>query len=160
VPTTARWTHIAVPVRDIDASVDWYTSHTPLTLIARRHDAAGQGAWLADPATTEAPMVLVLVCMDAEHDRPPVATMAPFAHIGIELPERADVDRMAARGVAEGCLRWEAQELPVPIGYICALADPDGNMVEFSHGQNVEAITNQVWASGQVAGNGPRPTDD
>jgi catechol 2,3-dioxygenase-like lactoylglutathione lyase family enzyme len=157
VPTQPRRTHIAVPVRDVDVSVDWYTSHTPLTLIARRHDAAGESAWLADPATTSAPFVLVLVSMDADRDRPSLATLAPFAHIGIELPARADVDAVAARGAAEGCLAWEAQELPPPVGYICALTDPDGNMIEFSHDQQVESIANEVWSTGQVAGNGPRP---
>lgn len=157
VPTSPRWTHIAVPVRDIDTSVDWYVSHTPLCLVARRHDRDGQSAWLADPATTAAPMVLVLVTMDADAASPPTATLAPFAHIGIELPTRADVDAMAARGATEGCLAWQATELPPPVGYICALTDPDGNMIEFSHDQGVESITNEVWSSGMVAGNGPRP---
>lgn len=156
MPATARWTHIAIPVRDVDAAIEWYTAHTPLTLIARRHDDLGQSAWLGDPATTAAPFVLVLVSMDAERDEPPAATMAPFAHIGIELPSREAVDEMASRGAAEGSLRWEAQELPPPVGYICALVDPDGNMVEFSFDQGVESIANDVWASGEVAGNGPR----
>jgi hypothetical protein len=26
------------------------------------------------------------------------------------------------------------------VGYICALADPDGNLVEFSFGQDVAAV--------------------
>lgn len=156
VLTSPRWTHIAVPVRDIDRSVAWYIDYTPLTLIARRHDDDGEGAWLADPATTAAPFVLVLVAMDADSDGPPVATMAPFAHIGIELPSRADVDDIAARGAAADCLAWEARRLPPPVGYICALTDPDGNMVEFSFDQQVEQIAAEVWTSGEVAGNGPR----
>jgi catechol 2,3-dioxygenase-like lactoylglutathione lyase family enzyme len=156
VPTSPRWTHIALPVRDVDASIEWYTAHTPLTLIARRHDDDGESAWLADRATEQAPMVLVLVAMDSGRDQPPVATMAPFAHIGIELPTRADVDAIAARGAAAGNLAWPVQDLPDPVGYICALTDPDGNMIEFSHGQGVEEITDEVWATGTVAGNGPR----
>lgn len=157
VPSSPRWTHIALPVHDIDASIAWYVGYTPLTLVARRHDDQGQSAWLADPATTAAPMVLVLVAMDADADRGPVATLGPFAHIGIELPSREGVDEIAARGDEAGCLAWEAQQLPPPVGYICALTDPDGNMVEFSFDQHVETITNEVWSTGEVAGNGPRP---
>ncbi len=156
MPSAPRWTHIALPVRDIDASIDWYTAHTPLTLIARRHDDDGESAWLADRATEQAPMVLVLVAMDSARDQPPVATMAPFAHIGIELPSRDDVDAIAARGAAAGTLAWPAQYLPDPVGSICALTDPDGNMVEFSHDQRVEELANEVWSTGAVAGNGPR----
>jgi catechol 2,3-dioxygenase-like lactoylglutathione lyase family enzyme len=157
VPNSPRWTHIALPVRDLAASIDWYTAHTPLTPIARRHDDQGESAWLADPATASAPMVLVLVCMDADRDEPPTATMAPFAHIGIELGSRGAVDEIAERGAEAGCLAWEAQELPPPVGYVCALTDPDGNMVEFSFDQHVETIANEVWSTGEIAGNGPRP---
>jgi hypothetical protein len=28
-------------------------------------------------------------------------------------------------------------DLPDPIGYICMVKDPDGNTIEFSHGQQV-----------------------
>jgi lactoylglutathione lyase len=156
VPTSPRWTHIALPVRDVERSIEWYTSRTPLTLVARRHDDEGESAWLADRATEAAPMVLVLVAMDAARAAPPVATLAPFAHIGIELPSRADVDAMAARGAADGNLAWPTQDLPDPVGYVCALTDPDGNMIEFSHGQQVEEITNEVWSTGTIAGNGAR----
>lgn len=102
-------------------------------------------------------MILVLVSMDADRDEPPSPKLAPFAHLGIELPARVDVDAVAARGDEAGCLAWEPTDLPAPVGYICALTDPDGNMVEFSHHQGVEEIAAQAWANGEVAGNGPRP---
>jgi catechol 2,3-dioxygenase-like lactoylglutathione lyase family enzyme len=71
--------------------------------------------------------------------------LAPFAHLGIELPTRAAVDDIAARGRAEGCLAWEPEELGPPVGYVCALTDPDGNMVEFSFDQGVFAKVREVW---------------
>ena len=37
-PTSARWTHIALRVDDIDATIDWYCEHTPLVLLDRRED--------------------------------------------------------------------------------------------------------------------------
>ncbi len=157
MPSVPRWTHVALPVRDVDRSIDWYAEFTPLKLISRRHDADGEAAWLGDPATVAAPMILVLVAMDATAHEPPTATLAPFAHLGVELPTRDAVDEVAARGALAGCLAWETADLPEPVGYICALTDPDGNMVEFSHGQRVEEIAHDVWRTGRVAGNGPRP---
>ena len=35
-------------------------------------------------------------------------------------------DEVAARGRAEGCLAWEPELWPAPVGYVCALTDPDG----------------------------------
>ena len=71
--------------------------------------------------------------------------MAPFAHIGIEVTGREEVDEIAKRGEAEGCLAWAPREMPPPIGYICALTDPDGNMIEFSYDQGVYAKVQEVW---------------
>jgi hypothetical protein len=38
--------------------------------------------------------------------------------------------------------------MPPPIGYICALTDPDGNMIEFSYDQGVYATVQEVWGNG------------
>jgi predicted lactoylglutathione lyase len=71
--------------------------------------------------------------------------MAPFAHIGIEMTSRAEVDAIAERARVAGCLSWEPQQMPAPIGYICAATDPDGNVVEFSHDQGVYAAARATW---------------
>ena len=91
--------------------------------------------------------VLVLVMFDADAGRPQ-PLMRPFGHLGIELPTRADVDEIAERGRAAGCLEWEPTQLPFPVGYVCALRDPDGNVVEFSFDQGVYAKVKEVWEGG------------
>lgn len=141
-----RWTHVALPSSDLDASVAWYTAFTPLEVLARHEDADGQNAWLAHPGATATPFVLVLVMFYAERGtaRP---QLAPFAHLGIELPRREDVDEIARRGREAGCLHWEPRELPPPVGYVCALTDPDGNVVEFSHEQGVYAAVAERWGT-------------
>jgi lactoylglutathione lyase len=143
-PATARWTHVALPCADIDASIAWYESFTPLRLLDRREDADGYGAWLGQPDGGDRPFVLVLVSFfDQQGDPRPVLT--PFAHIGIEMPTQREVDEIAARGEVAGCLRWPPQRLPDPVGYVCALTDPDGNMIEFSFDQGVYERAKQVW---------------
>ncbi len=65
--------------------------------------------------------------------------------MGIEMPDREGVDEVARRAEAAGCLGMPATQMPDPIGYICMLRDPDGNMVEFSYDQGVYEKVREVW---------------
>ena len=111
-PPKARWTHVALRVRDIDATIGWYTEFTPLELLDRREDDDGYGAWLGMSDAVEQPFILV-VAQFFEHRDPfrdaPRATLAPFAHLGMELPRREDVDEMAAKGEAARQARLVAE---------------------------------------------------
>lgn len=139
-----RWTHVALPSSDLDASVAWYTTFTPLEVLAEHADDAGRNAWLSHPGATDRPFVLVLVAFDAESGtKQPQLT--PFAHLGIELPTRQAVDDVARRGAEAGCLHWEARQLPAPVGYVCALTDPDGNVIEYSYDQGVYDAVAERW---------------
>ena len=147
-PPQPRWTHIALRVDDIDASISWYQGFTPLELLDRRQDELGFGAWLGQPDSPDKPFILVLAQFLGDTDpfaAHPKEVLAPFAHFGVELPEHADIDAIAARGEAAGCLAMPPREMPDPIGYVCMLRDPDGNMVEFSYDQGVYAKAKQVW---------------
>ena len=147
-PKSSRWTHIALRVSDIDASIAFYQRYTALELLDRREDADGYGAWLAHSDQKEFPFVLVLAQFFPDKDPfapTPIAKLAPFNHLGIELPTKADVDDIAARAEVEGCLAMPARLMPDPIGYICMLEDPDGNLVEFSFDQGVYETVRDVW---------------
>ncbi len=135
-----RWTHLALRVRDIDASIDFYTTHTPLELLTRRQDDDGFAAWLGHSDSPDAPFLLVLAQFLPGHDPygdTPPAKIGPFAHLGIELASRADVDAAAATAAAGGWLQSGPIELPPPVGYVCMVNDPDGNTIEFSYDQGV-----------------------
>ena len=147
-PTEPRWTHVALRVSDIDASIDFYRTYTTLELLDRRQDEGGFGAWLGHSDQKEFPFILVLAQFFPQTDPfagTPIAKLAPFNHLGIELPTRSAVDEMAARGERDGCLAMPARQLPDPIGYICVLEDPDGNLVEFSHDQGVYETVRERW---------------
>ena len=101
-PTTARFTHVAVPCTDLDATIAWYERHTPLRLLDRREDELGRSAWMGQPDMIEKPFIIVLVSFFRDMAKGPQPTLAPFAHLGIELPTRQDVDDAAARGRDEG----------------------------------------------------------
>lgn len=150
-PAEPRWTHIALRVSDMDATINWYREFTPLELIDRREDDMGYGAWLGMHGETNNPFILVLAqFFDGKnpfHDAP-LATLAPFAHLGIELPTKEDVDAVAAKAKPAGCLVMPPTKMPAPIGYITMLRDPDGNMVEFSWDQGVYATLQKQWRKG------------
>lgn len=151
-PTEARWTHVALRVDDIDKTIDFYTSMTPLKLIDRREDDMGYGAWLGMPGETNNPFILVIAQFFPETDpfkNAPHAVLAPFAHLGIEMSEKSNVDEIATRAEAAGCLAMPPTMMPPPIGYICMLRDPDGNMVEFSWDQGVWSTLQQRWGTNQ-----------
>ncbi|MEW2356547.1 VOC family protein [Spirillospora sp. NPDC029432] len=145
--TAARWTHVALPTGDLDRAIDFYTSLTPLVVVERFEDAAGESAWLSNAGQVETPFVLVLVSFDKDKGGR-LGLLHPFAHIGIEVPERGDVDGLAERARELGCLHWEPRQMPDPVGYICALKDPDGNVIEISHDQRVFDTVRAKWGGG------------
>ena len=149
-PTEPRWTHIALRVRDIDATIAWYEEFTPLRLIDRREDDHGYGAWLGMPGETNNPFILVVAQFHDGMDpfgEAPRATLGPFAHFGVEMPEQGDIDAIAEKGRAADCMAMPPTMMPEPIGYITMLTDPDGNTIEFSWDQGVYATLAERWAA-------------
>jgi catechol 2,3-dioxygenase-like lactoylglutathione lyase family enzyme len=142
--TTPRWTHIALPSCDIDRSVAWYEQFTPLVVVERFEDPMGKSAWMGHAGQVEHPFVLVLVMFykDQGKQQP---QLAPFAHIGIEVPTEQELDGIAARAEQAGCLAMKPQRIPPPVGYVCMISDPDGNRIEISHNQQVYQKVQERW---------------
>ena len=145
--TRARWTHIALPTGDLGKAIEFYTTLTPLVVVERFQDEDGESAWLSNEGQVETPFVLVLVSFNKDKGGE-LGLLHPFAHIGIEVPERADVDALAERAREMGRLHWEPRDMPGPVGYICALKDPDGNVIEISHNQKVFETVRKLWGDG------------
>ena len=150
-PKRPTWTHLALHVADIDKVIAWYEEFTHLSLLYKEEDEDGYGAWMGDSNDAESPFILVLGQFFEGHDpfapleHPP---LGPFAHIGIEVPEKAMVDEAAAKGKEAGCLILGPQQMPKRIGYICVLRDPEGNVVEFSYDQGVYEKAREIWGNG------------
>src|SRR4051812_35075853 len=104
-PRRSAWTHIALAVKDVDASVAWYERFTHLRVLARNEDKDGKNAWLGDSTTAENPFILVIGQFYEGHDPFAPAVhhpMGPFAHIGIELPTKEAVEQVAAEAKLGG----------------------------------------------------------
>jgi catechol 2,3-dioxygenase-like lactoylglutathione lyase family enzyme len=86
-----------------------------------------------------------------EHRSASQPQLRPFGHLGIQLATRDEVDIVAQRARLEGCLVWEAEDNPAPVGYLCAVSDPDGNVIEFSFGQVVYEVAHAKWGNGSIS---------
>jgi len=125
-------THIALHVRDIEATVAFYASFCAMGVTHDRTDAStgSRVVWMAEPGR-EQKMIFVFISGGpgrTQHER-------DFSHFGFALPSLEAVDAVAARGAAAGILAWEPRQEPHPVGYYCGVRDPDGHVVEFSYGQ-------------------------
>jgi lactoylglutathione lyase len=144
--TSPRWTHVALPTGDLERAIEFYTTLTPLVVVERFEDDAGVSAWLSNDKQVETPFVLVLVGFNKDKGGQH-GLLTPFAHLGIEVPNRSDVDDYAEKARGMGCLHWEPQYVNEQVGYVCALKDPDGNVIEISHDQKVFVTVRKLWGT-------------
>ena len=140
--TESLLTHIALPVRDLDATLAFYEKYTKLVNIHERQDPETglRTAWLAnarDITDAGARFVIVLI-----HGKLPTKItgdikeqygfLKSISHLGISVESRAEVDRLAEMAREDGCLLLGPMYRNEVVGYICVVTDPDGNNIEFS----------------------------
>jgi len=129
----ASLTHIALRVKDVDASIEFYRRYAGLHVVHDRTDDGTRVAWLAE-VEHDPQFVIVLMGMPADAQQP----VRPVDHLGFSVASRAEVDRLGAQGDRDGVLVLAPVEYGPVVGYICEVADPDGNVCEFSHGQPID----------------------
>jgi catechol 2,3-dioxygenase-like lactoylglutathione lyase family enzyme len=123
-------THFALAVHDLAASVAFYGRYCGLRISRDRGSGSDRVVWLAEPGR-ERELILVLMEGDARAPQAP----GDYSHFGFALASREEVDEVARRARAEGCLAWPPTQEDYPVGYYCGVRDPSGNVVEFSYGQ-------------------------
>jgi catechol 2,3-dioxygenase-like lactoylglutathione lyase family enzyme len=128
-----EFTHCALHARDLDESIAFYESYCGLRVVKEHGSGKERTVWMAREA--EAAFVLVLLGGGPEREQ----GKDDMTHYGFAVSSRADVDAVAERGRREGRLFWEPQDFPPPTGYLCAVRDPSGYIIEFSYGQPLGA---------------------
>ena len=124
------FTHCALHVSDVAASIDFYARYCGMKEVHSHGSAPERTVWIAEEGR-ETQFVLVLVSGGRKQQR----TEGDMTHYGFAVSSRSEIDEIADRARDEGCLFWEPQDLPYPVGYLCAVEDPDGYVIEFSYGQ-------------------------
>ncbi|MGI9384776.1 MAG: VOC family protein [Methyloligellaceae bacterium] len=128
-------THCAFHVRDMDTTIAFYERFCRLKVVRDElQNADRRVVWMSEPGREQA-FVFVFLSGGQRRRQSP----GDMTHYGFAVDHKRDVDRIAELGRAAGCLCREPQELPFPVGYLCALEDPDGYVVEFSYGQPLGA---------------------
>ena len=125
-------THIALPVRDVDASAAFYARYADMEVVHRRVDGEGDGAlgvvWLSDLTR---PFVVVLIETEVTH------TLGGWSHLGVAVTSRDEVDRRVAAARDDGIAVQGPFDSGPPVGYWAILPDPDGHHLEVAFGQEV-----------------------
>jgi len=127
------FSHLALQVRDIERSIDFYQRYAGMQVIHEREPGIAEAqkvAWLSDLTR---PFALVLVQSETTIDTP----LGPFGHIGVACHSKEEIDATVALAEREGVLRRPAQQSSAPVGYWAFFADPDGNTLELSYGQQI-----------------------
>lgn len=142
-PPQSLLTHIALPVRDLAATLAFYEKYTTLVNIHERHDPETnlRTAWLANETDVADSEVARFVIVLIEGKLPTAITgdiqeeygfLTSISHLGISCNTRDEVDQIAAMAKEEGNLLLGPMYRNEIVGYICIVTDPDGNNIEFS----------------------------
>jgi len=131
-------THVALPITDVETSIDFYGRYADMDVVHRRRDddTGTTVVWLSDHTR---PFVIVLIEQAVVSH-----ALGGFAHLGVACDTRAEVDRRCARARAEGLDVFGPTDSGEPVGYWAIVADPDGHNLELSHGQEVGFTVEQA----------------
>ena len=128
----AHLTHVALFVRDLTRTIEFYQRFVGLHIVHDRVDDGVRVVWLSERERDPDFVIVAITLPPGESAVPP-----RLAHFGYALPSRAAVDDIAARAAAADVLEQAPVDAGPIVGYLCMLRDPDGNLVEFSHGQPI-----------------------
>ncbi|TML14346.1 MAG: VOC family protein [Actinobacteria bacterium] len=126
---TRSWTHVALPVSDLETSIAFYERWANMSVLERVEEPGAKAVRLSDGSR---PFVLVLIEGAGGAGHP----LDGFGHLGIEFDRRDEVARVSAQAHEAGCLRHGPTDSGHPRGYWAVLIDPDGHQLELSHGQH------------------------
>ena len=128
----ARWTHVVLKVSDLDRSIAFYRRYCGLEIV-RDGRPRGHTVWLAPAPRSPGPSAFVLVLYLTEID-------FRLDHLGFECDSRDEVDAVAAEARTLGILAQPPVDVGGDLGYLTMIRDPDGHLVEFTHGQPLSGL--------------------
>ncbi len=123
-------THIALTCTDMDKTIAFYRDYADMEVVHDRTSDGTRVAWISDLSRA-----FVIVFLQTETVARP---LGPFAHLGVGLKSRAEVDARVAKARAAGVEINGPTDSGPPVGYWVFLQDPDGHTLELSYGQEVE----------------------
>ncbi|MBA3254512.1 MAG: VOC family protein [Burkholderiaceae bacterium] len=137
---SVRWTHITIPVTDIDGSIAFFSDVCGLSVVRDRRRDGGSTVWLGpDPEAGEKPTFVVVIEQSE--------VRKPLDHFGFQCDSREEVTALAERARANGTLVEGPIDHGGIVGYIALVREPSGHLVEFTHGQPLKGLPPRKSAS-------------
>jgi catechol 2,3-dioxygenase-like lactoylglutathione lyase family enzyme len=133
---SAHLTHVALFVRDTGRTIDFYQRYVGLHVVHDRTDDGTRVVWLSEQERDPQFVIVAITMPPNESGYPP-----HMAHFGYDVQSHEAVDAIATRAATEGLLQQGPVYAGPIVGYYCIVRDPDGNLVEFSHGQPINPRT-------------------
>ena len=130
---TVRWTHITITVSNIERSIAFYSTFCNLSVLRDRRKGGGGTVWLGPKTPPGKNPTFLLVIGEGE-------VTSRMDHLGFQCEAREQVDEIAERGRQLAILEIEPTDVGGTVGYFTILRDPDGHLVEFTHGQPIEGL--------------------
>ena len=109
-PHAVRLNHIALTVRDLDASVDWYGKVFGIQHKIDVPHPGGVGRILGDDTMS---LVFALHTHDSNDNEPFHETRTGLDHVGFAVPSRADLQDWQQHLETHGVVRAEAADRPL-----------------------------------------------
>ncbi len=135
LPKSIAWTHVTICVSDLERSIEFYQSYCNLIVVRDVRKDGGSTVWLGHAHDPAANPNFVLVLLPGEIE-------FRLNHLGFQCESKEQVDEIAEKAKAAGCLDSGPAYEQVPIlGYWVWIKDPDGNIVEFTAGQPLQGIS-------------------
>ncbi|MGH6611669.1 MAG: VOC family protein [Burkholderiaceae bacterium] len=130
---TPRWTHFTVPVNDIEASIEFFSSVCGLSVVRDRRLEGGTTVWLGPKPQSGSDPTFVVVIHRGE-------VREPLDHFGFQCESRDEVTTIAEQARADGTLVEGPVDEGGSVGYVAIVREPSGHLVEFTHGQPLRGL--------------------
>jgi catechol 2,3-dioxygenase-like lactoylglutathione lyase family enzyme len=128
-----RWTHITITVSNIERSIAFYTSFCDIAVLRDRRKEGGGTVWLGPDTPPGMNPTFLLVIGEGE-------VVSRMDHLGFQCDVREQVDQIAGKAKELGILEVPPTDVGGVVGYFTIIRDPDGHLVEFTHGQPIEGL--------------------
>ena len=128
-----RWTHVTLPLCDLNGSVRFFTEVCGLSVVRDRRDEGGTTVWLGPKPEAGEDPTFVLVAHEGD-------VTEPLDHFGFQCDSREEVSTIAARANDHGSLVEGPTDAGGSVGFFAVVREPSGHLVEFTYGQPLHGL--------------------
>lgn len=124
---TFRFTHVALPVADLDRSIRYYEQMAGMHVVERIEDSTGGNAVRL---STKGHDGFNLMLIESPMQMPVI--LNGIGHLGVACSAPKEINQLAERAEGSGFLQSGPGNAEFP-GYFAMLVDPDGHQLEIYH---------------------------